>query len=451
MLLPPGEGVDPLVTQNGGRPHRVSAFTAASLLVSSVIGSGIFTTTGFMARDLGDPRLILLLWAAGGLLSLAGAMAYGELGAALPRVGGEYVYLRRAFGPLVGFLSGWASFTIGFSTATALAAMSTAIFLLELIPNDAPVRSARILAIALIWLLTAIHLLGVRRGGAVQNLLTALKVVGIGALVLIGLAWGQGSWSHLDASPTPIAPRLGPSAVSLIFVLYAYSGWNTAGYIAGEIREPARNLPRVMIAGTLLVTVLYLAMNALYFYALPASELARVPIEPVAQKAAAALFGPHASNVVVALLCVSIAGMTSAMIWAGPRVYYAMAQDGVFPRLFARTSEDGTPRNAILLQSAWVTVLLFSGTFEQLLVYSGVAIAAFTALAVSAVLVLRIREPNLLRPYRVPLYPWCPLLFIVASLGTAGYAALERPLESLLAIATVAAGVPLYFYWSRRA
>jgi APA family basic amino acid/polyamine antiporter len=429
--------------------RRVSAFTAASVLVSSVIGSGIFTTTGFMARDLGDPRLILVLWALGGALALAGAMSYGELGAALPRVGGEYVYLRRAFGPLLGFLSGWTSFTIGFSAAIALGSASTAFFLVELLPEGFPLRNATTLALIVLWALTAVHVRGVESGGRVQNLLTLLKVAGIGLLIAGALIFGQGSWENLTLIETATQPRLGLTFIALVFVLFTYSGWNTAAYIAGEIRDPGRNLPRVMIGGTLFVTVIYLMVNVVYFYALPASLLAQEPIEPVAQKAAAALLGPIASTAVVTVLCVSIAGATSAMIWAGPRVYFAMAQDGVFPTAFARASSAGTPVRSILLQSVWVTLLLFSGTFEQLLVYSGVALALFSALAVAAVPVLRIREPELPRPYRVPLYPWLPLAYVAASLLTAGYAATERPFESLMAAVTLLAGIPCYCYWTR--
>ncbi len=430
---------------------RVSAFTAACVLVSNAVGSGIFTTTGFMARDLGDPRLILALWLAGGVLALAGAMSYGELGAALPRVGGEYIYIRRAYGPLLGFLSGWTSFSLGFGAAIAAAAVSFAHFLLQLLPETAPLRSPAALALLLVWGLTGIHLLGVERGGQLQRWLTVLKIAGIGTLVAAGLWLGAGDWTHLTTPAADAEPRLGSTVVALIFVLYAFSGWNAACYIAGEIRDPARNLPRAMVWGTLFVGALYLSVNLVYFYALPVSVLAAEPVLPVAEKVASALWGPTAAVVVVAVLCVSIAGAVSSMIWAGPRVYFQMARDGVVPELFSRHTRSGAPAASILLQSSWITVLLLTGSFEQLVIYSGVALALFTALAVGAVVVLRVREPELPRPYRVPLYPWLPLGYAAISLGIGLYATLERPIEALASIATVCAGVPLYLLWTRRA
>jgi APA family basic amino acid/polyamine antiporter len=429
--------------------RRVGAFTAACVLVSNAVGSGIFTTTGFQARDLGDPALILALWAVGGVLALAGAMSYAELGAALPRVGGEYVYLRRAFGPLWGFLSGWTSFTIGFSAAIAATAVGFAHYWIALFPAFAPVGTAAI-ALALVWALTGVHALGVERGGSFQRWITVAKIGGIGLLVLAAFASGRGDLAHLGAPETSGRAGFGTAAVALIFVLYSYSGWNAAGYIAGEIRDPGRSLPRVMIGGTLFVTVLYLAVNLAYFYALPVSALGADPVLPVAEKAARALLGEGAATAVVTVLCISIAGAASSMIWAGPRVYWAMADDGVAPGWLAATTNSGAPVRSILAQSAWITVLVLSGTFEQLVVYSGVALAVFSAAAVSTVIVLRQREPELPRPFRVAPYPWLPLAYVVASLWIAVHATLERPLESLASLGTVAAGIPFYFLLSRR-
>ncbi len=425
--------------------RKVGGFTAACLLVSNVIGSGIFTTTGFMARELGDPVLILFLWTLGALLALTGALSYSELGAALPEVGGEYVYIRRAYGPFVGFLSGWTSFTMGFGAAIAAAAVSFASYFLQVFPLGGKAGMVTpALALLLVWALTGIHLLGVGPGGVLQQLLTVLKVGAILLLVLGALVFGGGSWEHFTASAPGAAPRLGTVLVSLIFVTYTYSGWNAAGYIAGEMVNPGRTIPRSMIWGTLFVGLVYMALNAVYFYALPVAALAKPPVLPVAEKVSVALFGPVAARLVALMLCFSIAGAASAMVWAGPRVYYAMARGGVFPALFSET-RDGTPRRSILLQSVWVTLLVLSGTFEQLVVYSGVVLSTFSALAVGAVLVLRWQDPGLERPYRVPLYPWVPLFYIGVSAMIVVYAVIERPTESLLALATVLAGTPLYF------
>lgn len=442
--------------------RTVGTFTAACVLVSNAVGSGIFTTTGFMARDLGDPLWILGLWAAGGALALAGAMSYSELGAALPRVGGEYVYLGRAFGPLWGFLSGWISLTIGFSAAIAAAAVGFSQYALALAPS-LPIPPLAI-ALMLVWGLTAVHALGVEAGGSFQRWITVAKIGGIGLLLLA--AW------VLGAHPSPLStlsagvvagdaagdvaggasltsPGIGALAISLVFVLYSYSGWNAAGYIAGEIRDPGRSLPRAMIGGTVFISLLYLAVNLFYFHALPVSELAAEPVLPVAEKAAQALLGPGAAAVVSGVLCVSIAGATSSMIWAGPRVTLAMAQDDFAPAALARTTEAQAPRPALLLQGAWITLLLLSGSFEQLVVYGGVALAVSSALAVAGVIVLRFREPELPRPYRVSGYPFVPLAYIGASLLIAGFSILERPLESLLSLGTVGLGVPVYLLWNR--
>lgn len=402
-----------------------------------------------MARDLGDPALILWLWLLGALLALAGALSYSELGAALPFAGGEYVYLRRAYGPFVGFLSGWASFTVGFGAAIAAGAVSFAAYFLQVFPlNEETSWTAKGLALALVWMVTAFHLAGTGSGGLLQRLLAVLNVGAILFLILGALTVGQGSWEHLRMSNPAVTPGFGTMMVSLIFVFYAYSGWNAAAYIAGEIERPGRTLPRALIGGTLVVGLLYLGMNVMYFFALSVTELAQAPVLPVAQKAAVAMLGSGSATLVAVILCVSIAGFVSAMVWAGPRVYYAMACDGVIPTIFSDTAGEGeTPKKSILLQSAWASLLILSGTFEKLVIYSGVALTVFSALAVGAVFVLRRRSPELARPYRVPLYPVVPAFYVAMAAVIVTHAALERPIEFWLGAATVLAGAPLYFLW----
>ena len=432
-------------------PRQIGWFTAGCVLVSNVVGSGIFTTTGFMARDLGHPGLILSIWVMGALIALAGALSYSELGAALPVAGGEYVYLRRAYGPFVGFLSGWTSFTIGFGAAIAAGAVSFTAYLLQLFPLDdeGDMRSTAI-ALALLWSITGFHLAGVGPGGWLQRTLTVLKVGAILLLIAAGLIVGNGDWEHLRLTNTHPAPGIGPYMVSLVFALYAYSGWNAAAYLAGEITDPARTIPRTMIGGTLFVALLYLVLNGFYFYALPVTELAKEPILPAADKVARVLLGLEAGRFVTALLCLSIAGAVSAMVWAGPRVYYAMARDGLIPSLFAETpGMDRTPIHAILLQSLWASVLILSGSFERLVVYSGTVLMIFSALAVGAMPLLRRQEPNLPRPYRTPFYPFVPGFYLLVSTVIVGSALYERPVEGCLGIATVLAGTPLYLLWRR--
>jgi APA family basic amino acid/polyamine antiporter len=439
--------------RSDGDAPGVGAFTAACVLVSNVIGSGIFTTTGFLARDLGDPHLILTLWLIGAGLALAGAMCYSELGAAFPQVGGDYVYLREAYGPAAGFLSGWASFTVGFAAAIAAASVSFASYLLHLTIGSEPGLLVKLLALGLVWALTGVHLAGVGPGGMLQRVLTVSKVGTIVALIGGAVFFGSGSWEHLraPAPAPPPAPMPGATLVALVFVMYAYSGWNVAGYIAGEIREPARALPRTMIGGTLFVGAIYLALNLVYVYALPVAALAEAPVLPVVQKTALALFGPASTGIVVGLLCLSIAAAASAMIWAGPRVYYAMARDGIFPRLFAELGRKGrAPMKAILLQSGWASVLIVTGSFEQLVIYSGLVLTTFSALTVGAVMVLRLKRPDLPRPYRVPAYPFVPALYMLTCLLIVGATVLQRPVEALWATGTILGGAPLYCILGRR-
>jgi APA family basic amino acid/polyamine antiporter len=432
-------------------PRRIGWFTAGCVVIGNVVGTGIFTTTGFMARDLGHPGLILSIWLMGGLTALAGALAYSELGAAFPVAGGEYVYLRHAYGPFIGFLSGWTSFTIGFSAAIAAGAMSFAAYFNQLFSlDDEQGLPSMAVALAVLWAITACHLLGVEAGGFLQRALTLLNMGAVLALITAGLMIGEGDWAHLSLSDAQPAPSVGLCIVSLIFALYAYSGWNAAVYLAGEVTEPARTIPRALISGTLFVTLLYLLLNAFYFYALPVTELAKPPLLPVASKAVGALLGLDTAWFVTLILCLSIAGGTSAMVWAGPRVYYAMARDGLIPSYFYKASgAQGTPINAILLQSLWASVLILSGSFERLLIYSGTVITIFSALAVGAVLILRRTEPDLPRPYRTPLYPFVPVFFIVMSMVIVWNAVSERPLEAGLGLATVLAGTPLYLVWRR--
>jgi APA family basic amino acid/polyamine antiporter len=432
-------------------PRRIGIFTAGCLLVSNVVGSGIFTTTGFMARDLGDPWLILAIWVFGALLALAGALSYSELGTALPVAGGEYAYLRRAYGPLVGFLSGWTSFTIGFSAAIAAGAMSFAAYLLQIVPSHSeysPLSTG--IALTLIWVVTGFHLAGAGSGGFLQRLLTILNIGAILILVVGVLLLGKGNWNHFSLSAPDITPGFGTTMVSLIFVTYAYSGWNAAAYVAGEIVDPGRTIPRAMIGGTLFVGLLYLVVNGIYLYALPVTELGQPPILPVANKVAATILGPTGTLLVTVLLCLSIAGAVSAMVWAGPRVYYAMAQDGLIPSLFAKTpGTQQAPINAILLQSLWASALIVSGSFERLVIYSGTVLMIFNALAVGALLILRRQEPTLPRPYRTPLYPFVPAFYLLVSTVIVGAALYERPVEGGLGIVTVLAGTPLYLLWRR--
>jgi basic amino acid/polyamine antiporter, APA family len=440
------------VLRSSGRIHTIGWFTASCLLVSNIIGGGIFTTTGLMARELGDPMLILLLWSLGGLFAIGGAMVYGELGSRLPHAGGDYVYLREAYGPLVAFLSGWTSFTIGFGAAVAASAISFSAYAFRVFPvmDDSGWR-AKGLSLALLWLVTLVHCSGLAGGGRLQRTITSTKVLAIGILILGGLSASAAQWDWLSSQQPLDSPKAGSVAVALVIVIYCYLGWNVAGFIATEIHDPRRTLPRVMIGGTAFVAIIYVLLNLVYLSALSIAGLAEEPIVPVAEKSAAALWGPSSGQLVAALLCLSIAGAVSAMTWAGPRVYWAMAQDGVItPWLAHRHPETGVPARAILFQTLWASALIISGTFEQLVIYSGLVLAFFMGLTLSAIFPLRARSHDSIPAYRSPWYPVLPVLLVSGATLVVGLSVVQRPVEALYGAATVVGGLPLYFYWRRR-
>jgi len=405
-----------------------------------------------MARDIGDPLLILLLWTVGGLFAIGGAMVYGELGSRLPHAGGDYVYLRETYGSLVAFLSGWTSFTIGFGAAVAASAISFSAYALRVVPiADDGGWWAKGLSLSLLWIVTLVHCGGLAGGGRLQRLITSTKVLAIGALILGGLSASAAQWDWLSTRPVDAHPTPGSIAIALVIVTYCYLGWNVAGFIATEITNPQRTLPKVMIGGTAFVAAIYVLLNVVYLSALSISALAQEPIVPVAEKSSAALWGPASGRFVAALLCLSIAGAVSAMTWAGPRVYWAMAHDGIIsPWLAQRDPHTGVPVRAIVCQTLWASVLILSGTFEQLLVYSGMVLAFFMALTLTAIFPLRARAAEDTTCYRTPLYPILPALLVICALAVVFISFLQRPVQALFGTMTVLGGLPLYLYWKRR-
>lgn len=421
-------------------------FTASCVLVSNIIGGGIFTTTGLMARDVGDPLLILMLWFIGALFAIGGAMVYGELGAILPHAGGDYVYLREAYGPLTAFLSGWTSFTIGFGAAVAASAISFSSYALRLVPlSDESGWLTKVLSLALLWLATLIHCRGIETGGRLQLVLTTTKILAIGGLILGGLFTVAGESDSLLLQSASAPPTFGATAIALVIVTYCYLGWNVAGYIASEIANPGRMLPRIMIGGTAFVATIYVLLNVVYLSALSITQLAEEPIVPVAEKAARALWGPQSGQLIAGILCLSIAGAVSAMTWAGPRVYWAMARDGVLSSWLTRLDpHSGVPVRAIIFQSLWASVLILSGTFEQLVVYSGVVLALFMALTLSSI--FRLRSKEAVPAYRAPLYPLLPALLVIGAAALVVSSLIQRPAESLYGATTVLCGIPAYYF-----
>jgi APA family basic amino acid/polyamine antiporter len=351
----------------------------------------------------------------------------------------------------VAFLSGWTSFTIGFGAAVAASAISFSSYALKVIPiGDEQGWLAKSLSLSLLWVLTLVHCRGVGAGGRMQLFLTTTKVVAIGGLILGGLWMVAGHGEFLVVRPTEQQPTLGASAIALVIVTYCYLGWNVAGYIAGDIADPQRTLPRILIGGTAFVAVLYLLLNVVYLSALSIADLAREPIIPVAEKAAAALWGPQSGRLVAGILCLSIAGAVSAMTWAGPRVYWAMARDGIIsPWLAQLHPRTAVPARAIVFQSLWASLLILSGTFEQLLVYSGLVLSLFMALTLSTI--FRLRRIGIVgsRQYRAPLFPFLPAALVIGASTLVIYSLVQRPAESLYGAATVLSGIPLYYVWRK--
>ncbi len=447
--------------------RRLGPLDGASIIVSNVIGSGIFLVPALVAIWVPSVWPMLGAWLAGGLLAFAGAMAYAELAARLPRAGGEYVYLREAFGPVAGFLSGWTSFVAGFSGAIAAGAVGLATYLGRLMPAAADatpfatlplgivtlsLSRRTLVALGAIAVLTVVHIAGLGPGRVVQNVLAVAKVGFLVLLVALGFAIGNGSGANFGApGGDAVTPALW--LLALIPIMFSYSGWNAAAYVAEEIREPERNAPIAMAIGTSAVVGIYLLLNLLYVYAMPVTEMGELASADarVIDAAGARLFGDGFAALLAAASVVMIAASLSAMVLAGPRVYFAMARDGQFFDAAARVHPRlRTPTAAILAQSAWSSLLVLAGTFDQLLLYTGFAVVMFSGAGVAALFVLRRRDGAAAR--RVTLLGWAaPAVFVAASAAMLVNAVWREPAASGAGVLLIAAGLPLFFIFRRRA
>ena len=420
--------------------RRLGPFDAAAIVISNVIGGGIFFVPVIVAGLVPNPMAMLAVWLFGGALAFAGAMAYAELAAVRPHAGGEYVYLRDAFGPLAAFLTGWTSFVAGFSGAIAASAVALADYVTRFIPSAAGGRPA--IAIAAIVALSLIHVRGLGPGRIVQNVLAALKVSAIVLIVALGFAIGHGQASNLTTGGSTAAV---PWLLALVPVMFSYSGWNAAAYVAEEVRDPTRNVPLALALGTIGVIVLYLGLNALFVFALSTPQLATLDgrlMDTVAER----LFGFAAGNLIAIFTIVSLSASISAMVLAGPRVYFAMARDGIFVRAAGRVHPRfHTPAAAIVAQAAWSCVLVLSGTLSQLVNYTGFAVVLFSAIAVAALFVLRRREAHVPRPFSALGYPWAPAIFVLASAVMVANAFWREPQSTLVGVGVILLGVPVYY------
>jgi basic amino acid/polyamine antiporter, APA family len=422
--------------------HRISLLTATCIVIANMIGTGIFTSLGFQAGDLPTGFAIVVLWTVGGICAMCGALSYAELAAALPRSGGEYHFLREIYHPSLGFLAGWISATVGFSAPVAIAAMPFGTYLAEIFPIINPL----VAAIASVALVTFVLLCDLQLGSAFQIGSTVLKVALIAILIAAGFfAAKTAPISFLPVKGDGALIASAPFAISLYWVMYAYSGWNASTYITGEIRNPRRNVPLSLIVGTIIVIVLYVCLNAVFLRTTPAAEM--IGKQQVALIASTHIFGPTGGKMMAAFICLGLISTVSAMMWIGPRVTAVMGEDlGVLRRL-SRRSAGGIPINAILTQFVIVNVMLLTATFQAVVNYVQFSLALCSALTVLGVFVLRWRRPELERPYRAWGYPITPLIFLAISGWMLWHLLAEKStrLPSLLGLATAALGLIIYF------
>jgi APA family basic amino acid/polyamine antiporter len=428
--------------------RALGLWETTAIVMGIMIGTAIFIVPAEVTRAVGSPRAALAVWGAGGLLSLFGALSFAEMAAMLPQAGGQYVYLREAYGALVSFLCGWTFFLAVQTGGISVLAVGFAEFLGEFFPLS--FWQQRAAAAASIALFTAINYRGVREGGALQSVLTGLKVGAIAAFIILGYVLVHGSPGGVPSLPAPTGSSFVASfGVAMVAVLWAYEGWNTCTFAAGEVERPQRNLPLALILGTLAVLVIYLGLNLIYYHVLPLADVARSP--RVGADAAVRVFGHTGSYLVTLVIIISTLGSLNGSILAAPRVYYAMAQDGLFFRWCAAVHPRfHTPHLALVLQGIWAILLVAMGTYEQLFTYVIFVGWVFYALTGLAVVVLRRKQPDLPRPYRVFAYPLVPILFVLASTWFLVNTVIERPVESGMGCLIVALGVPVYLIWRWR-
>ncbi len=463
---------------SNSRPELVRGLNlrdTTALVVGTIIGTGVFLKTAKMAQAVGSPGLVLLVWVAAGLLSLAGALTYAELGVLLPHAGGEYVFLRKAYGDLPAFLFGWMRIVVGSTGSIAIFGVAFATFLSAVVPLDAvwakksftllgqkidwQFGSKQIVAVALIILFSVLNCLRVVFGGRIQSILTFGKVLGIAAIVIGVFFFGKsGSWTNFS---TPVGattwPGLSAFGAAMIAALWAFDGWNNMPMVAGEVKNPERNIPRALIFGMFIVLLVYGLTNLAYCYALPFSEILTSNSTqyrdalPVASKAAITFLGENGPKLVSIAFLLSTIGVLNGSILTSARIPYAMAKDGLFfPKFGELNANTAVPVAAIFLQAIWASILAISGTFDQLTDYVVFAGWIFYAATTSAVFVLRKKMPDAPRPYKTVGYPLVPVAFILVAVWLLVNTLITTPVESLAGLVLIAVGLPIYIYLKRK-
>ena len=432
------------ITYAGGAAGpTVSTLTATAIVVADMVGVGVFTSLGFQLQDISSGFSLLMLWVVGGVVALCGAFSYAELAAMFPRSSGEYNFLRRTYHPAVGFLAGWVSATVGFAAPVALAAMAFGVYFTSVLPQAPPLA----LGLGVTWLAALVHLAGIRLGSAFQNAWTAAKIALIVVFIAAGIWAGTGTGG---AQPISFAPtthdltvmRSAAFAISLVFVMYSYSGWNAATYIIGEIREPQKAVPAALFAATFIVTLLYVGLNAVFLYTTPTVDM--VGQLNVAMIAGSHVFGVEGGRIVGMLISIGLVSSIGAMMWIGPRVTMAMGEDAPLLRFFSRKSKNDVPAAAILLQLVVSSLLLLTQSFEKVLDFIQFSLSFCSFLAVLGVIKLRWTHPKLPRPYRTWGYPVTPLIFLAVTAFMMYYLMVNRPVQSFAGFVIMLVGLALY-------
>jgi APA family basic amino acid/polyamine antiporter len=437
--------------------RKLGLFPATNIVVANMIGAGIFTTSGLLMAGLNNPLLMIILWIAGGIIALCGALAYGELGAAMPGAGGEYLFLSKLYNPLFGFLSGWVSFIVGFSAPIAASAIGFTEYFFRSIPGSAgwfevigvsdPATAKKIISVSVILIFTFIHYRGIKTGALIQNILTLLKVALIVFLLLAGFITGSGDFNNFSGGAKIQLNLAGWKTIglSLMWIMFAYSGWNASTYLGAEIKNPSKTLPLSLLYGTGIVILLYVGLNVLYVFSTSPEDMKG--IISIGGLAMGNLFGPSADTLFSLLIAFALFSSLSAFIIIGPRVYYSMAKDGLFFKSVARIHPKfNVPSNAIVAQCIIAVILAMSGTFEQVLTYMGFALGIFPVMTVFGVFLNRKNNPGTVR---LPGYPYTQIIYILTGLLILTLSFLERPAESSIALATVLTGVPAYLLFKR--
>ena len=427
------------------KQHKIGFNTAVSIVIANMIGTGVFTSLGFQVLGIESGFALIILWVVGGILALCGALTYGEIGAAFPESGGEYNYLSKLYHPAVGFISGWVSVTVGFAAPIAAAAVALGQYVSKVYPSV----NAVVLALSIIAIITLIHSINLKAGSLFQRIFTIVKVVCIVRFVGFGLFHVPEHTVNFSADTTAWNDIFSKGfAISLIYVTYAYSGWNAASYISGEMKDAKRNLPKALFVGTLIVMVIYTLLNYVFLYSVPIPELKGV-LE-VGYLSANKIFGVQVGQFMSLVIAVLLISTISAMVLAGPRVMKSMGTDIKGLRFFAVSNKNNVPYVAIIFQSIIAAVLVLTSSFQSLITYVGFTLNLFTFLTVAGIFILRFKHKHIETSYKTFLYPITPLLFLSIILFILVYIMIEKPVESLYGLGTVLLGLFVYFITNKK-